>query len=217
MRTKRIFSLFMLCAFGIFASLSQGGDDAGHIEYLLQAPLGVFDIESEDGQIVRLKIKGEADVPTSMRASRADRYARERANRSTRAAFSTFLGERVIFSESDAEGVMIQAKTGQETSDVLDTSARLFTSASTAILNGLVTLLDNIEGEGESRICMVVLGWSKKSSSLAGQAKFDMQVNVNPASSAPAASSENRVADPVVEMPQGNTTTVTRIGNLDDF
>lgn len=208
---KKIFYLFMLCTLGLFAPLARGGELDVRATELLERPAGIFDVESENGQIVRLKIKAEADVPTSMRASRADRYAREKASRDARAEFTRYLAERTVFSDFGAEGVMIQEKSGQETSEIIETSARLFSSNSTALLNGLVTLLDHIEGEGGSRVCTVVLGWSKKSSNAASQAKSIMQANANPSSPN---SPEN---NSVVDKQKGNTSTRTRIGNIDDF
>lgn len=172
---------------------------------LLSAPAGVFDVEYDDGQIVRLKIKGEADVPTSMRGSRGDRFAREKANRDARAAFTKFLGEAVIFSESEGEGIVIQEKDGKETSEVMNASAKLYSSNSAAMLKGLIVLMDRLEGEGDRRVCMVVLGWSKKLVDGANTARADM------AKSKPAAAPEP------VKAPAGNTETVTRVSNLNSF
>ena len=180
---------------------------------LLSSPAGVFDVEIVDGQIVRLKIKGEADVPTSMRGSRGDRYAREKANRDARAAFTKYLGENVIFSESEAEGITIQEKDGQESSEVVNASAKLYSSNSAAMLKGLVVLLDHIEGEGDGRTCTVVLGWSRKLSDAANTARADM-ARFQPEKEEPS----NPVAAPAAtNQPAGNTETVTRVGNLDDF
>lgn len=182
---------------------------------LLNAPTGVFDVENANGAIVRLKIKGEADVPTSMRGTRGDRYAREKANRDARAALTRFLGERVVFSEDAVEGVTITERDGQESSDVLETSTRIFNSHSSAILNGLISLLDNIEGEGDRRTCIIVLGWSKKLSDAAGQAKVDMAVNAAPVIVSDKVAAPALVPTPVKQ--SGNAGSVTRVGNLDDF
>ena len=183
-------------------------------EALLTAPIGVFDVEANDGQIVRLKVKGEADVPTSLRGSRADRFAREKANRDARAAFVKFLGENVIFSESEGEGILIQEKDGQETSEVMNASAKLYSSNSAALLKGLIVLMDRIEGEGDRRSCTVVLGWSRKLVESADTARTDMTKNKNVEKDLPPVQTSVPEAQ---KKPAGNVETVTRIGNLDDF
>lgn len=180
---------------------------------LISSPAGVFDVEIVDGQIVRLKIKGEGDVLTSMRASRADRYAREKANRDARAAFAKFLSENVIFSEAGAEGIAIEEKSGGETSDVLEASAKLYSGNSAAMLKGLIVLMDRIEGEGERRTCTVVLGWSRKLVNAANMARADMATTKR--DDAPPAKT-NAVPE-MIKAPVGNVETVTRVGNLDNF
>lgn len=180
---------------------------------LINAPSGVFDVEIVGGEVVRLKIKGEADVPTSIRGTRGDRFAREKANRDARAYFTRFLGENVIFSESEMEGIVIQEKNGQESSEVMNASARLYSSNSSAMLKGLIVLMDRVEGEGEHRTCMVVLGWSKKLVNASNTAKMDMTSNKKDI--------EIQIqSDPVqrgAKDPTGNIETVTRVGNLDTF
>jgi hypothetical protein len=183
---------------------------------LVSAPVGVFDVEYDDGNIIRLKIKGEADVPTSMRGSKADRFAREKANRDARAAFVKFLGENVIFSESEAEGILLQEKDGSETSESTSASAKIYSSNSAALLKGLIALLDHVEGENDRRTCVVVLGWSRKLVDAANTAKTDMTKN-------PLKPKEEDVSYTLfpenqnTEKPSGNTETITRIGNVDDF
>lgn len=212
----------------LFINVAHGADNGGVIAgetaamkqslnekaaALLSAPAGVFDVEIVDGEIVRLKIKGEADVPTSMRGSRGDRFAREKANRDARASFTRFLGESVVFSESEGEGVMIQEKDGQESSEVVNVSARLYSSNSAAMLKGLIVLMDRIEGEDDRRVCMVVLGWSKKLVDAADTAKADMSGNKLVAAPHPPV---NPISE-IVQKSVGNVETVTRVGNLDNF
>ena len=182
-------------------------------EALIYAPAGVFDVEIVDGEVIRLKIKGEADVPTSMRGSRADRFAREKANRDARASFTKFLGENVVFSESEGEGVVIHEKDGQESSDVMSASARLYSSNSAAMLKGLIVLLDRVEGEDDRRSCTVVLGWSKKLVDASDSARAEMsgakKVDVPQINPTPVPETVKKAA--------GNVETVTRVGNLDNF
>lgn len=156
-------------------------------------------------------------MPTSMRASQADRYARQKANREARAAFTQYLKDNAIFSESGDEGVTIETKSGTVSSETLDISARIFSSRSSALLNGLTTLLDRIDGEGDKRTCVVVLGWSQKSSSAAGQVQAAMTANANPTSSSSQNTFKGNSTASAAQKPQGNTDTITRIGNLDDF
>ncbi len=191
------------------SSMKQSLDDKAAA--LEAAPAGVFDVEYVDGQIVRLKIKGEANVPTSMRGSRGDRFAREKANRDARAAFTKFLGENVVFSESEEEGVTIQEKNGEETSETMIVSTRLYSSNSAAMLKGLIVLMDHLEGEGAGRTGMVVLGWSKKLVDAADTARSDMSRGKT-GDSKKSDSSSGRTGTPA-----GNSKTVTRIGNVDDF
>lgn len=187
-------------------------------EDLIYAPIGVFDIEYDEdgnGSIVRLKIKGEADVPTSMRGSRADRFAREKANRDARASFTKFLGENVVFSESEGEGILIQEKDGQESSEAMTVSARLYSSNSAAMLKGLIVLMDRIEGEGDRRVCTVVLGWSQNLVNASNTARAEM-TRSNPKNQEPT----NTTPAPVAETARkatGNIETVTRVGNLKNF
>ena len=214
MHTKRMLVMLLFLGLGVtLTSIYAGEDD--RVARMLQAPSGVFDIESENGRLLRLKVKADADVPTSMRASQADRYARQKANREARAALTKYLKDQVVFSESSNGGVTLEIKNSQESSETLEVSARLFNSTASAVLNGLTTLVDSIEGEGDGRTCVVVLGWSQKSSSLAGQAKATMEANANP----PPSTSRNAGSGSITssQTPKGNTDTVTRVGNLDDF
>lgn len=183
------------------------------VEALLIAPAGVFDVETVDGEIVKLKIKSDADVPTSMRASRADRYAREKANREARASFTKFLGENVIFSESAGEGVVLEEKSGDESTDVMEASAKLYSSNSTAFLKGLIVLMDRIEGEGGGRTCTVVLGWSKDLVNASNTAKAAMTER-KPVDTPPA---QPTAVPQTVQKATGNTDTITRVGNLKNF
>lgn len=185
-------------------------------EALISAPVGVFDIEYKDGNIVRLKIKGEADVPTSMRGSKGDRFARERANRDARAAFVKFLSENVVFSESEAEGILIQEKNGDESSESVTASAKLYSSNSAALLKGLIALMDHLEGEGDRRTCVVVLGWSRKLVDAADTAKADMARTTQPPVEE-STSATTVAVQQAAKIPAGNTQTITRVGNMDDF
>ncbi|GHV22487.1 hypothetical protein AGMMS49959_13380 [Planctomycetales bacterium] len=169
----------------------------------------MFDAKFDgDGKLLRLKIKGEAEVPTSMSAAKADRYAREKAARDAKAAFTKWLGETVVFSENTVEGITVQEKNGAESSEVLEASAKIYSSNSAAFLNGIKTLIDQVSGEGDRRTAIVVLGWSAKLSAAARTAKSEM--------SKPVTADDN--ATPTKSATNGNTDTATRaVKDLDDF
>jgi hypothetical protein len=179
---------------------------------LLNAPPGVFDVEYEDGQLKRLKIKGEAEVPTSLQGARADRQARERAERNAKAAFSKFMNEQVTVVESDTEGFLIQEKDGKESAEYLNASQRTMVSLSESFQRGLIVLFDHVEGEGVNRKSVIVLGWSKKLVQMAADAQSTMTQSRESESKTPAA----QPAKPAGAA-QPNTNTQTRTGNLDNF
>jgi len=184
----------------------------GQIQALLNAPAGVFDVEFDDGQLVRLKIKGEAEVSTALQGARGDRQARESANRNARAAFSQFLNEQVTVVESSTEGVVIQQRDGTESAEFLQANQKTIASLSNSFLRGLITLVDHVEGEGANRRVVVILGWSKKLVEASADAQSTMdQSRANegkPQQAAPAA------APPAGG---GATGTQTRSGNLQGF
>lgn len=130
---------------------------------LLDMPIGIFDLEyDDDGALVRLKIKGEAEVSTTLRGSRGDRQAREKAQRDAKAAFSKFLNEEVVVMETEGEGFTMREKNGTESGEFLSESAKLTAIFSESALQGIVVLMDHIEGEGDQRTATVILGWSQK-------------------------------------------------------
>ena len=91
------------------------------VQEMLDMPAGVFDLEyDDDGNLVRLKIKGEAEVSTKMRGSRGDRQAREKAQREAKAAFSKFLNEQVVTTELEGEMFTIREKDGAESASRRD-------------------------------------------------------------------------------------------------
>ena len=175
---------------------------------LLNSPPGVFDVEYEGGQLRRLKIKGEAEVPTSLKGARADRQAREKAERAAKAAFSKFLNEQVTVVESDTETFIIKEKDGTETAEYLNASAKTMTSLSNSFLRGLVVLFDHTEGEGPNRKSVIVLGWSKKLVDAAQNAQSTMEKSRQDQPQAP--------APKPVEVP-ANTGTTTRTGDVENF
>jgi hypothetical protein len=187
----------------------------GKTQALLNAPPGVFDVEYEDGQLKRLKIKGEAEVSTALQGARADRQAREKADRAARAAFSNFLNQQVTVVESDTEGFVIQEKDGSESAEFLSASQKTMTSLSTSFLRGLIPVFDHVEGEGVNRQYIVVLGWSKKLVDASADAQSTMnqsRANESKAAAAPGAAPAG--AGAAGAKPAG---TQTRTGNLDDF
>ena len=183
------------------------------IQALLNAPPGVFDVEFEEGQLVRLKIKGESEVSTALQGVRADRQARDNANRDARAAFSRFLNDSVTVVETGTEGFVIQEKDGKETAEFLSASQRTVASLSSSFLRGLIPLVDHVEGEGVNRKAVVILGWSKRLVEASADAQTTMnQSRANegtPQQAAPAAAPAAGGGAP--------TGTQTRSGNLQGF
>ena len=183
----------------------------GQIQALLNAPPGVFDVEYEDGQLVRLKIKGESEVSTALQGVRADRQARDSANRDARAAFSRFLNDQVTVVETGSEGFVIQQKDGKESAEFLNASQRTVASLSSSFLRGLIPLIDHVEGEGVNRKAVVVLGWSKK----LVEASADAQTTMNQSR---ANESGTQATQPAPAAGGGAPTgTQTRSGNLRGF
>lgn len=183
------------------------------VQTMIDSPVGVFDMEYADGKLNRLKIKGEAEVSTALRGSRADRQARERAERDAKASFSQFMNESVNVVESDAEGFIITEKDGQESAEYNSASMRLVETHSSSFLRGVVVLMDRIEGEGENRKAVVILGWSKKLTDAARDVMTDMARD--PETPAPAAAPKAAAA--AADAVRSNAGSVTHIGNLDDF
>jgi hypothetical protein len=222
----RIFTLlgiFLFCPGVIYAQAVSGeamaqesaamqADLDSKVQAMLNSPPGVFDLEYADGQLMRLKIKGEAEVSTALQGARADRQAREKAERSAKAAFSKFMNEEVTVVESDTEGFVIKGKDGQESAEYLNASQRTMTSLSNSFLRGMVVLFDHVEGEGANRKSVIVLGWSKKLVDAAAGAQSTLnQSRAN--DNKPAA----QQAAPAGTAVKPNTQTQTRTGNMDDF
>ena len=180
---------------------------ADRTDELLDMPVGLFDLEYDDeGNLVRLKIKGEAEVSTTLRGSRGDRQAREKATRDAKAAFSKFLNEQVVVMETEGEGFSMREKNGTESAEFLSESAKLTAVFSESCLQGIVVLLDHVEGEGDQRMCTVVLGWSQKLT--------DAAKSVNKA-----VHSRGKSANMRVDVTPGtpNTKTITRSAKIGDF
>lgn len=230
MKKRNTIKTILTCAFCLAAALWQSSAFAVSVEAeeraamkeqlndkqqaLLDSPIGVFDIENQDGQIVRLMIKGESEVPTTMQGARADRFAREKAERGAKAAFSKFLNEQVVVAESETEGVLIKRKDGTETSEEINATQKTIATASSSFLRGLIVLFDHVEGEGANRKAVVVLGWSKKLAGSARQAITEMerkpetsQLEADKPAGAP------QQAAPITP----NSKTQTRMGNVENF
>ena len=179
------------------------------VQAILNHPPGVFDVEYADGQLVRLKIKGESEVSSGLGA-RGDRVAREKAERFAKAAFSKFLNEEVTVVESATEGFIIQGKDGTESAEFLEASQSTMVSLSNSFLRGLTVLIDHVEGAGANRRYVVVLGWSKKLVDAAAGAQNTLKDSRASGQGAPAAKPA-APADSSVS-PQD---TRTRVGDLD--
>lgn len=188
--------------------------DAGQ-QALLDAPAGVFNVEyDESGSLARLKIKGETEVSATLKGVRADKQARERAERNAKAAFSKFLNENVVVVESDSEIFIIREKDGSESAEYLSASARSVNSLSHSFQRGLITLMDHVSGTGAERKAVVVLGWSKKLTLASMQAEGAMKAK-------PVSQPQNgqKAAPDADTQPDGKESgkTQTRSGNLNDF
>ena len=224
-------AFYMMVLFGVclHPAYSEDGNDAltqetiemkksldSKAQELISRPLGAFDQEySNEGNLIRIKIKGEAEVPTSMRASAADRYARDKAHREARAAFVKYLEDNILISESSVNEGELNLVNKTDTSRSTEVTLKTYNSYSGAILKGLVTLMDHIEGEGENRVCTVVLGWSQKSFNAANRLKSDMAKK--PEAPAKTASTPTPATSQPTNNTKGKSETVTRVGNLDDF
>ncbi|WP_027187758.1 hypothetical protein [Desulfovibrio cuneatus] len=180
------------------------------MQELLNAPAGVFDVEFQEGQLRRLKIKGEAEVSTALKGARGDRMAREKAQRAAKVSFTQFLNENVLVVESGSEGVMLKEKDGTETAEVLQVSQTTFASHSSSFLRGLVVLLDHVEGEGANRKAVVVMGWSTKMMQAAQGAQGAMDTSRQEQGASKPAAPQPAPATP-------NTGTKTRMGNVENF
>ena len=151
------------------------------LKKMLAAPTGVFDPEyNDDGVLLRLKIKGEAETTTGLRAVRADRLAREKAERLVKAAFVKFLKEEVSVRENDQEEVIIIEKDGEEQAGYKNVSTTQIETKAQGLLRGLIVLVDQVEGEGANRKATVVFGWSQKLADAARTAQASMARSRNP-------------------------------------
>ena len=175
------FKLSLFVFVGIFLALlntSARTEDSIPEEYkILQGlPRGVSQIEyDENGLVVKLKVKGEGDVPVSMRASRADRFAKEKAYNDARSLFIEYYkGNQNIFTH-DSDDSRAQSQNRDESSTVNDGLIGTYESRAEATLRGLVTLAEEITGEGETRVASVVLGWSRRSSDSAASIANEME------------------------------------------
>lgn len=194
------------------AELKRDADD--RVQEMLDMPAGVFDIEYDgDGNVVRLKIKGEAEVSTSLRGERGDRQAREKAQRDAKASFSKFLNEQVCVLEGEAEAYIIKEKNGTESAEYLNASAKLTAVYSQSCLRGILVLVDHVAGEGDKRKAVVVMGWSKKLTDASANIQNTIHV-----------SGETKSSDMLVSPKGGKTAsgvpnvgTVTRSANTGDF
>lgn len=148
---------------------------------LLKAPAGAFAPEyDKKGVLLRLKIKGEDAVSTSLRGPRAERLARERAERLAKADFVKFLKEKVSVQENDREETVIVEKDGEEQAGYKSVSTKTIEIRADGLLRGLIVLVDHFEGEGRDRKAVVVYGWSKKLADAARTAQSEMAREPNP-------------------------------------
>jgi len=131
---------------------------AGATDDFNSVPVGVFDIEYDQGHVVRLKIKGEAEVSSAVSPAKANRLARDKAMRDAKSHFSRWLREEVPVVEMAEEIVVVAEVNGESTANVIDMSSTRYQSVSQSILRGITVLYE--EGDGE-RYTMV-LGWSHK-------------------------------------------------------
>ena len=161
-------------------------EDEESLAELLRTPAGVFDPEyDDDGVLLRLKIKGEAAVPRTLGAARAEIQARQSAERNARAAFVRFLREEVSVQENEREEIIIVEKNGEEQSGFNQVTTRVFESRANGLLRGLIVLEAGFSGEGASRRAVVVYGWSQKLADAARTARNSMARENNPAGRQP--------------------------------
>lgn len=180
----------------------------GKIQTLLNAPAGVFDVEYDNGQLMRLKLKGEAEVSTALSGARADRQARQKAELLAKAAFSKFLNEQVTVVESNTDGFVIKEKNGTESADYLDASQKTVAAMSSSFQRGLTVLLDHIDGDGANRKAVIILGWSKKSVAASAHAQDTMEKSRVNKGQSPA---------PAAGKAAPNAGTQTRTGDIENF
>jgi len=155
------------------------GDDP--LKEMLAAPAGVFDPEfDEDDILIRLKIKGEKEVTRTLAAARADRTARQSAEREAKAAFVKFLKEEVSVKENEKEEIIIIEKDGEEQAGYKNITTREIETKAQGLLRGLIVLVDHFEGEGANRKAVVIYGWSKKLADAARTAQAEMARERNP-------------------------------------
>jgi|GEM_PF-1688028 len=161
-------------------------EDEEALAEMLRTPAGVFDPEyNDDGILLRLKIKGEAAVPRTLGAARAEIQARQSAERNARAAFVRFLREEVSIQENEREEIIIVEKNGEEQSGFNQVSTRVFESRANGLLRGLIVLEAGFSGEGAARRAVVVYGWSQKLADAARTAQASMARENNPAGRQP--------------------------------
>jgi hypothetical protein len=151
------------------------------LQKIIKGPAGVFDPEyDEDGILLRLKIKGEAAVTRALSAARAERAARDQAQRDAKAAFVKFLKEEVSVRENEQEELIIVEKDGEEQAGYKNVSTRIIETKASGLLRGLIVLDERYKGEGGARTATVVFGWSKKLADAARTAQRDMARDRNP-------------------------------------
>jgi len=156
-------------------------ENAEALQKIIDAPAGVFDPEyNEDGVLLRLKIKGVSEVTRGLGAARAERIARQNAERNARATFVRFLREEVSVQENEREEVILVEKDGEEQAGFKQVSTRVIETRANGLLRGLILLDERYTGEGAARTVTVVYGWSKKLADAARTAQAEMARERNP-------------------------------------
>jgi len=184
--------------------------DEETLNKMISAPAGVFAPEyNEDGILLRLKIKGEMEVTRALGAARAERLARQSAERNAKAAFVKFLKEEVSVQENEREEVIIVEKDGEEQAGYKNVSTRTIETKANGLLQGLILLDERYTGEGARRTATVVFGWSKKLADAARTAQAEMAKDSNPVAK-PAAGSRD-------ENPGSTGDKARTADNLTDF
>ena len=180
------------------------------LQKMLDAPAGVFAPEYDaNGVLLRLKIKGVSELTSALRGPRAERLARERAERLAKADFVKFLKEEVSVRSNDREEIIIVEKDGIEQAGYKNVSETVIETRAQGLLRGLIVLVDRFDGEGGDRTATVIFGWSKKLADAARTAQSEMARSTNPQ---PGQAAAARVGDSV------STGTKTRTADdLTDF
>jgi hypothetical protein len=167
-------------------------EKAEALQKMINAPAGVFDPEyakdgDKNGDLLRLKIKGEVAVSRALTQARAEIAARQSAERNAKAAFVKFLKEEVSVKENEKEEIIIIEKDGEEQAGYKNISTREIETKANGLLRGLIVLDERYTGEGASRKATVVYGWSKKLADAARTAQAEMARERNPAAVRPGA------------------------------